>query len=355
MQFSEEEIQQIQEDASKAEATGQLKRDQLAVIYDHGLYKVLLPNEVGGKNLSLPEAADVFRKSSYVDGSFGWAVTIGAGGNFFFDFMEPKVAKEVFSSKEALIAGSGIPLGLATPEKDGFRITGKWKYCSGSPQASAFTFNCFVTDENGEKTDQVKSFVLRPDQIEIEKDWNALGLKATASHTVKVNNAFVTSDRMFDISQPQVNSGSLFFKYPFLEFARVSFAAVVLGLGEAFIEKAQQLAEESKSNWQQPFPDRFPKVKRMLNEQDNEMKFLRKAFFERVEKSWEELEQEGAVSDKLAKSVSEQCFETVNQVQQRTAKIFPWLGMSVLFPENEINRIWRDLQTAGQHILLRDF
>lgn len=355
MQITPGEIERIQRDSKKAEQNGQLSADQLKVIYDRGFFKVLLPKQTGGKDLSLTDAAEAFRKCSAVEGSFGWAVTIGTGGNFFYEFMQPELAKEVFSQKDALIAGSGIPSGTAIPEKNGFRIKGQWKYCSGAPHATSFTFNCFLTDEEGNKTEQVKAFVLQPDQVEIKEDWNAIGLKATSSHTVKVKDAFVNSDQMFDISQPQGNSDSLFFKYPFLEFARVSFAAVVLGLGEAFLENAQNLADKNKTNWQKPFPNRYPKVKGLLDEHERALEAAHQKFFEKVDESWQELEQEGSVSEQMAKAVSERCIQTVEEVLERTAKIFPWLGMSVLFPEDDLNRIWRDLQTAGQHLLLREF
>jgi alkylation response protein AidB-like acyl-CoA dehydrogenase len=354
MHFSEAEIEQVQSNSLKAEAAGQLTKDQREVIYKGELYKSLLPEEVGGKDLSLVEAAEVFRECSAIDGSFGWSVTIGVGGNFFYEFMQANVVKEVFSPKDTLIAGSGIPSGTATPEGDGFRINGEWKYCSGAPHATAFTFNCVLIDEAGKKTDRIKSFVLQPEQVQIGEDWNAMGLEATSSHTVKVKDAFVAIDRIFDISQPQGNSENLFFRYPFLEFARVSFATVVLGLGESFLEKSQKLAEENKTHWQQPFPDRYPKVKRLLEEQQKVLEEIHADFFKTIEESWNELEREGSVSVKTAKAVSERCFRTVEEVQQRTSKVFPWLGMSVLFPENELNRIWRDLQTAGQHLLLRE-
>ena len=36
----------------------------------------------------LPEAVRIFEQASFIDGSFGWAVTIGAGGGFYVNMIE---------------------------------------------------------------------------------------------------------------------------------------------------------------------------------------------------------------------------------------------------------------------------
>lgn len=355
MQFPKEGTRKIQEGAAKAEKSGMLTAGQLSVIYGHRLFKLLLPEQVGGLNCPLPEAAEIFRFCAQIDGSFGWMVTIGAGGDYFFGTMQQEVAREIFAPEKALIAGSGVPAGVAKRKGDGYQVSGEWKYCSGAPVATTFTFNCFLLDEKGRRTDQVRSFILRPRQVKVTEDWNAMGLQATASHTVKVEGEFVPGPATFSIFDPPRNTEQPIFNYPFLEFARISFAAVVLGLGESFLDQAAHLAKMNEIAWKHPFPDRSGKVGQLIKGQQERMEIIHARFFETIRESWDTVVKDSSLSPAAAREVSRQCILTVDTVLETAATIFPWLGMSVLFPENTINRTWRDLQTAAQHVLLRDF
>src|SRR4029077_19701828 len=122
----------------------------------------------------------------------------------------------------------------------------------------------------------------------IHHDWNAIGMKATESHTISVDNVFVPNEMTFDLSISEPIYKHPFYKYPFLQFAETSFAALTIGLGRHFIEEAKNMSLQNKSNWAS-IPGRYEFVKKCISQ--NEKAFLKevKSFYTIAEKSWDEL------------------------------------------------------------------
>ena len=102
----------VRNEAPAMEQKGEISPKVLEAIYKRGLFKLLVPRELGGHMLPLPEALRVFEGASRIDGSFGWLVT-SVRREYFAASMEPEVCRELFSPREAVIAGSGYPAGEA--------------------------------------------------------------------------------------------------------------------------------------------------------------------------------------------------------------------------------------------------
>lgn len=162
--------------------TGQISDELLQFIYNNQLFKLIVSEKVGGKMLDLPNAAKVFQDASYIDGNFGWAVTIGSGGGMFVPNMTKATMEECYSPLDAVIAGSGFPAGTANPVEGGYIVNGKWFYCSGSQFATTFTASCTVENES----EEILAFAFKPEQIDVIENWDAFGLKGTSSHSIQV-------------------------------------------------------------------------------------------------------------------------------------------------------------------------
>lgn len=139
-------VPMIEAHAAEADRTGRFTDEVIEAIADAGLFRLWIPHAYGGDELPLPDALEVFEAASRIDGAAGWLITIGTGGGPFAAHMEDETAREVFSPRQALIAGSARPSGAATPEGGGFRVTGTWQFASGAHHATWFTANCLIED-----------------------------------------------------------------------------------------------------------------------------------------------------------------------------------------------------------------
>lgn len=372
--FTDEEIRIIRDQALTIEQEGKLPQQLLQWIYERGLFKLFIPAELQGNMTELPEALKWFEHTSWINGSFGWLVTIGSGGGFFAPFMTPEVAKDAYTRKDAVVAGSGHPSGTAVKVEDGYRVSGRWKFCSGSTYATVFTANCSVKDQpepdavvesEGISTELsvkvtetepvIRSFVFWPDEVEIVQDWNAFGLKATESHSIVVHDVFVPDERTFSIIEPNGLYDNPIYSYPFLPFAEASFAAVSIGLATHFLEEARNIVERNRTAWENASVNRYDSVSNKINIQNELLTEAVSAFYQAIEQSWNEHTQGKVLTDTDVQEVSFRCKEAGHAALSSANALFPYLGIHAVMEDAPINQIYRDLQTVCHHSLLVKF
>lgn len=352
MLLSQQQVDKIREQSIRMEKDGQISEEVLQLIYDHRLFHLFVPNELEGRMTSLPDAVRIFQECSRIDGNMGWLVTIGAGGGFFASFMRPDISRKVYAHRNAVIAGSGMPTGTARRVEGGFIVDGSWKYCSGSTHATVFTANVIVEPDEehvealSDGSPVIRSMILWPEQIHIDPDWNAFGLKATSSHQISAINAFVPYEMTFDITEIQAYENEMIYKYPFLPFAQASFATVTLGIAQHFLEAAEEMLAQKPSH---------PYLEKHLTTLHTNLKRSETAFYSCITQSWDRLLKEGRLLPEQESAVSEQCISMAEMSLRCGQDLFPLLGLSAAMENTTVNRTWRDLQTACQHALLRSY
>ncbi|WP_274364549.1 acyl-CoA dehydrogenase [Paenibacillus thermotolerans] len=352
--FNAEFVKTIRESSFEMEKRGVMTDEALQFIYEHKLFKLLLPEQAGGRMVGLPDALRIFEAASWVNGSFGWAVTIGTGGNYFYSCFPETTALKLFRDRKAVVAGSGHPSGIARKADGGYVLNGSWKYNSGSPYATIFTATCTIEDPQGHMDGTVRAFVLKPEQVTIVEDWDAFGLRATASHTYTAAEAFVPDELAFDVFNNTFYDHPVY-RFPFLPFAESSFAAVAAGIGKHFLEEAAELARRHGEAWSRANPLRTPFVTAKIGEMERALKEQAALFYEAVERAWSRHSAGEAISENEWRDLGAQCKRTAKTAYECGQRIFPYLGLGATMQHTPINQTWRDLQTVCHHSILADF
>ncbi|THF78057.1 acyl-CoA dehydrogenase family protein [Cohnella fermenti] len=347
--YDGEEAARIRERSAAMEAAGEIDGALLDLAYEERLFKLFVPSELNGRMTPLPEAARLFERASWIDGAFGWLVTIGSGGGFFAGTLPEEEARRLFSGREAVLAGSGMPTGRAVSVPGGYAVNGRWSFCSGSTFASFFTANVMIERE-GEAA-EMRSFAFLPEQVEIVRDWNPLGLRATASHTIEVKDAFVPAEMTFDIvSEPRLDDA--IYRYPFLPFAQVSFAASSLGVYRHYLDECRLFAEQKSEAWREKSPQRLQALIGELEEQEGRLARASDDFYRTIDRTWQTFERERTLPDEDWEAVSRASREAASVARSGSEAIFPLLGMTALRYDHPLSRTWRDLHTVTQHSAL---
>ncbi|HZG57031.1 acyl-CoA dehydrogenase [Paenibacillus sp.] len=347
--FTMEQVEALRAAAGRWERDGALGADALERIYEQNLFKLFVPRRFGGRMASLPEALRAFEAAAFVDGSFGWAVTIGSGGGYFASCLPPDVAREMYAAREAVVAGSGAPSGRAVREPGGYRLTGAWSYCSGASFATAFTATATVDGDEPETL----AFALRPDQVRVIADWRATGLRATASHTIEVQGAFVPASNAFRVDRTVYDDAPIY-RVPFLPFAESSFAAVAIGIGKHLLEEARAMTEAAREAAPAGGEDRRPEIAaRRIEEGAKRLEAQSARYYDAVERAWR-LHLEGSAEAADWANVGAQSKRSAGEAIAAAQRVLPHLGLRAVMEDAPVNRMWRDLQTACQHKLLID-
>jgi alkylation response protein AidB-like acyl-CoA dehydrogenase len=294
---------------------------------------------------------DIEEALACADGSVGWVVTLCAGASWFGGFMNPEFAKELFGTEKVCIAGSGAASGTAEMKSGGYVVTGTWPYASGTPEATAFTANCVVTQngtpvkgDNG--ADKVISVVLLKSEVTVNDDWNGVGMAGTGSHSFSAAKVTVKADRTFVANEdPQV--GAALYAYPFQQFAEATLAINLSGMAFHFMDLCKQMIEDKSSAY--PADHQLHETFAALMQK---LQTARQKLYYAVDMSWQVCTANKNVSQSVLYKVSAASSSCSSIVRDCVNTLFPYCGLAAANKASEINRVWRDIQTASQHSLL---
>lgn len=319
----------------------------LQIIREQKLFKLFLPPSLGGLGFSLQETLNVIQRCAYINGTLGWLVQIGNGGNYFAAYVDEKTSHELFSPANAVLAGSGAVTGTATPVEGGYTISGTWKYASGSAYASFFTISAKV-----EGSDKTISCALMPEQVNVIDDWKSIGMRFSTTNTFTVENQFVSDNRVFLLTEQKCLNEISIFTFPFLAYAQGFFLSVQYGLLSRILHEASVMVKKNESKWKEQFPGRSKTVADSIlfgmQMQINFASELKEAV-DGIEKSTGE-HRNKLVSELDAKSKTQNA-----AILHQAQGIFGLLGMEVLYETHPINIAYRDMMTCGQHSLLNTY
>lgn len=322
------------------ERAGRMPEDLLQWIYELRLFKLMLPQEFGGRPTPLPDMLRIFEELAAIDGSLGWLVHIGAAGGYFAPSFEKEVARELFSPREAVIAGSGFPAGRARRTAGGYTVSGRWRYASGAQYATLFTANAVCEDEGKQV---IRAFAFFPDQIQIVHDWGSFGLKATASDSMVVDEAFVPSERVFVVGeskwQPADPVTAALFRLPFDIVAVTTIASVSIGLTRRFFELARDLHRWETLGHRQGLA--------------REAAEYRELYYLLARRAWSWAEAGHEFPEREKQAIMQGIRRLVAASVRAVQEAFAYLGMRALWETEPINRVYRDLQAASHHVFLR--
>ncbi|WP_134091730.1 acyl-CoA dehydrogenase [Olivibacter sp. XZL3] len=346
---------ELRNESLHAELKNCLTKEQLGLIYENKLFNLFVPKEYGGLDLSLPEALQVEELLAEIDGSLGWTVTLCSGANMFVGFLDQEIAPSIFRPKEVCFGGSGQASGRAEIFKEGFLVTGRWRYATGAPHNTVFTANCQIY-LNGEPvlshTNEplIKSFFFFKEEVTVLNEWNTMGLKATASHSFEVNNLFVDKNRSFRIDPESATLNQQIYRYPFQQFAELTLCINTLGMTTRFLDLCVPILN-ARFNVRDGM-ERDVVLHQYLSKAKREMADLRRLIYEVAAATWKQLGERDSIEPSLLNEISKYSRRLVRTAQHWVCLLYPYCGMKAANPMEEINRVWRDLFTASQHSLL---
>ncbi|MEB2775430.1 acyl-CoA dehydrogenase [Algoriphagus sp. D3-2-R+10] len=342
--------------SAKAEELGHLPDEWLAEIYSEKWFKLFVPKDLGGLGCTLPEALKIEEKLAKLDGSLGWTVTLCAGAAWFVGFMEESLRNDIFPGSKLCLAGSGFVGGKANLVGDKYLICGSWTYASGALHATHLTANCEILADGKAMVDKkgkpiIKAFVLDRKDVIILDGWNYMGMIATGSHAFRCDDLEVPLNRCFEILPEKAQLIATVYQYPFLQFAEATLAANILGITLHLKELIEQ-AFWRRHEYRKYDKKHLKYFKKLLGKQEEKLQNLRNDFYHRINTSWTELEKKGKLSDVQLKEISKISRKLTQKCREINGKLYPFSGLEAAKTHTELNRVWRDFNTVGQHALL---
>lgn len=243
----------ISEHAAANEAAGRLLPETLQTLRDAGLLHYLVPACFGGGEATPLEATEIIETMAYADASTAWAImanqvsTASAAA-----FLKPAAAAVVFGSRLPLIAGQGAPFGRADAAPGGYRLSGNWGYGSGIRHSDWVHTGATIYEGGqprllpGTNRPDTRIFIIPIEQVELKKNWDVLGLRATGSVDYSVKDVFVPEEFTHALTANTPHQGGDVYRIGLTGLSQIGHTSVALGIAKRALEEIKNLAHAQK-------------------------------------------------------------------------------------------------------------
>ncbi|MEE8465813.1 MAG: acyl-CoA dehydrogenase family protein [Dehalococcoidia bacterium] len=244
--------------AAEHDAEGSFMAENYQAMRDRKLFSAAIPVEFGGGGASHAEICQVLRELAKYDGatalSFSMHSHVLATLNFrvrndMTPSSEPAL-RRIAAEELVLVSTGGSDWlegsGELTKVEDGYRMTGRKVFSSGSPAGDLLlTTGVYQDPENG-PTVMHFAVNMHDPAVTILQDWDTMGMRATGSNSVQINDLFLP-EQGISLSRPQG------VWHPFFDvvmpFALSMVMSVYLGIAESArdiaVEQAQKKREDT--------------------------------------------------------------------------------------------------------------
>jgi 3-hydroxy-9,10-secoandrosta-1,3,5(10)-triene-9,17-dione monooxygenase len=226
----------IAERAEATDANGAVSGETMKELTTAGVLRMLQPARFGGAESDPVHFYEVVRAVSGVCGSTGWVTSVLGVHPWQLALFDERAQEEVWGQDpDTLVSSSYAPAGRLTAVDGGYELTGHWSFSSGCGHASWVLLGALVVGAEGRPTDFLTVLVPAADYV-VEKVWDVIGLRGTASDDIVVERAFVPEYRVLR-NQDQahlrgpgqkVNTGPLY-RMPFASIFTSAVTAPVIG------------------------------------------------------------------------------------------------------------------------------
>ena len=239
------------------EEQGRVTPDVIGKLREAGMFRMLLPTELGGHELSLAQVCKVIEELSVADGAAGWTAMVQFAAEFSLAIGVPGLVELMLTDDSDLIMrGSLTPGGTAVAGEGGYIVSGRWAFGSG-PFDPDWVQVAAIVQENGEPvlkadgTPKLITVVLRGDQVDFIDNWDSVGMRGTDSCDFTIEEQFVPFSQAGDLAAwfavaPEPCIDLPLFRIPFMAAVGPTHGAVVLGIARGAIEDLCQIAKTKR-------------------------------------------------------------------------------------------------------------
>jgi 3-hydroxy-9,10-secoandrosta-1,3,5(10)-triene-9,17-dione monooxygenase len=181
--------------ARECDAARKLVPESMAAMLEAGMFRIPQPARTGGYELPLRTLAGAVTGLSEACPSAGWVLMVMGAHHWCMGSFPDAAQDDVFGGgRDGLVAGTLSWQGSAIPVAGGFRVSGRWQFCSGIDHSNWVMLGCSDPETHGPRV----HVVVPRDELEIDDTWHVMGLQGTGSKDVVAHEVFVPEHRTID-------------------------------------------------------------------------------------------------------------------------------------------------------------
>jgi 3-hydroxy-9,10-secoandrosta-1,3,5(10)-triene-9,17-dione monooxygenase len=347
----------LRERAVKAERDRNIPQESVDEYIASGLIHTLQPKRWGGYELDHEVMFDIaVELGKSTCGSSAWCLNYLGDHACILAHFQEEAQHDVWSKdRAACIATSAAPTGKAVVAPGGYRLDGRWSWCSGLRHSEWIMIGGLVHRE-GEDHPDMRLNLVPVSQVKQEDTWYCAGLRATGSNTSVLDNVFVPEHRSVSFSTlrdacspgSKLNSNPIY-RAPFIAVHTYALLGPVLGLARgAYADFVQWTRQRYLTYTQLNIAQHVPVLIRIaeIASQIDAAELLARRALATARKDY------AGMSMETRTLLRRDLTYAVHMLRKAMDDLIKISGSSGLMEDNSVQRCWRDVHAISSHVVM---
>ncbi|GAB5541834.1 MAG: acyl-CoA dehydrogenase family protein [Sandaracinaceae bacterium] len=346
----------LAERSAEIEAARRVPADVSDELGGHGFYRMLVPAKLGGGEVHPRVFASALEELARGDAAAAWVVMTGSTTGLLLAYLEEAAAREILETRSgAALAGVFAPTGRATPDGQGYRVTGRWAYGSGCENAEWRMGGCLVFDGGAPRTlpsgaPEIRSCFFRADESRVVDTWSVSGLRGTGSHDLVVEDVSVAHSCCVLADAPK-HEGALY-RFPVFGLLSTGVTAVGLGIARAALDRVMEMARTKRSRGGKKTMADGELVQVTLAGAEGELRAARALVHETLDEVWETAARGDALSDLDRARLRLAATHAARASAKVVDTVYHLAGGAAIWDTSPFQRHFRDVHVMTQHVMV---
>ena len=347
----------LRERAVRAERDRNIPQELVDEFIEAGLIHTLQPKRWGGYEHDHEVAFDIaVELGKSTCGSSAWCLNYLADHACMLALFPEEAQHDVWSrNNAACIATSAAPTGKVAPVAGGYRLDGRWSWCSGLRHSQWIMIGGLV-QRPGEDHPDMRLYLVPVAELKQDDTWYCAGLRASGSNTAVLDNVFVPEHRSvsFAVLREGCSPGSKvnanpMYRAPFIALHSYALLGPVLGVARGgYAEFVQWTRQRYLTYTQLAIAQHVPvqiRVAEIAAQIDAAELLARRAF------AMARADYDGMplATRTLLRRDFTYALRILREALDDLVKIS---GSSGLMDDNPVQRCWRDAHAISSHVVM---
>jgi indole-3-acetate monooxygenase len=349
----------IAREADEIERTRRLTGPVVSALIENGLYRVLLPQSLGGAEAPPEIFMQMLEEVAKADASTAWCLGQCSVCAMTAAYLDPDAARAIFNEPPGILAWGAIANEVrAVP--GGYRATGRWDFASGSRQASWLGAHVQVVEADGTRrrkpngAPEVRTILFPVTSATMYDVWDVIGLNGTGTDSYSVDDLLIPDKFTALRDDPTAlrEKGPLYRLTTYTMFG-LGFAAVSLGVARATLDAAIDLARGKESVGIKAMRENSA-VQGTIGRTEGNLRAARAYLYAAANEAWRDLTRTGNLAEDHRIALRLASTWTIHQAAGVVDTAYHMAGATAVFSANRFERRFRDMHAIAQQIQARD-
>jgi alkylation response protein AidB-like acyl-CoA dehydrogenase len=349
----------IARDADEIERTRRLTEPVTSALIENGLYRVLLPQSLGGAEAPPEIFMQMLEEVAKADASTAWCLGQCSVCGMVAAYLDADAAREIFDTPPGILAWGAIAHEVQVVP-GGYRATARWDFASGCRQASWLGAHVRIVEADGTPrlkpngAPEVRTILFPVTSATMYDVWDVIGLKGTGTDSYSVDNLFIPENFAALRDEPAAlrEQGPLYKLTTYTVFG-LGFAAVAVGVARATLDAAIDLARGKESVGVKAMRENSA-IQAQIGRTEGDLRAARAYLYATATEVWRELTRTGTVSEDQRIALRLASTWTIHEAAAVVDIAYHMAGATAVFSSNKFERRFRDMHAIAQQIQARD-